>query len=308
MKHGKKTIWLRLFKKEVIECSNTFYSSADLQRYCGISVYDKKTNPNGNFKQVGRTMYYRSSPRAPWRWFLRIYTLGDADAVRSADDVKVDTIVFDEFTKQPHLYKRYRGSIPDDFIDILFSSKREHAVRCVLLGNKESYNNPIFTYFGIKPLPVEFEGIRTYRKGSFALQQINNKEVERTDYDAKMRDLLTGTRYGNYIYESKYKAGTGLKPRKTPRSAVLYVQLYINSIPLKISVLDGFYYVNRRIDYSKRVFCDRLPHKFSKEYQLVKRQRRYFLAFINALADNRVYYDDEGTHEALIPFLQWLGI
>ena len=58
LKHGKKTIWLRLFKKEVKEAISTFYTSKDLQKYCGISIYDKDTNKNGNLIQQGNTYYY----------------------------------------------------------------------------------------------------------------------------------------------------------------------------------------------------------------------------------------------------------
>lgn len=308
MKRGHKTIWIRLFDKEVKECSATFFSSVDLQKYCGVSIYDKKSNPNGNLKQNGRTFYYRPTPKSPWRWFLKIFKLGDADAVRSADDVKTDTIVFDEFTKAPHLYRRFAGNITESLIDILFSSKREHEVKVIFLGNKESYNNPVFSYFGIKPLPVSYEGIRTYRGGSFAVQQINNVDEGRSEYDRKMQALLKGTAYGDYIFKSSYRTARGLKPRKTPSSASLYAQVVFNSIPLKISVCDGFYYVNDRIDINKRFYCDLLPHKYKHEYLLVKRQKVFFTAFINALADNRVYFDSEATYEALLPFLQWLSI
>ena len=123
-----------------------------------------------------------------------------------------------------------------------------------------------------------------------------------------MAAALAGTSYGNYIYKSEYKAATGLKPRKTPPNASLYVQLSIRRCPIKISFLDGFYYVNRRIDETKAIYCDVLPHLYRKERLLVRRQRTFFFAFIEALARNAVFYDDEITHEALQPFLQWLSV
>ena len=307
MKHGKKTIWLRMFKEETKEAAATFFSSKNLREYCGIELYDaeKKT---GNLKQEGRTFYYRKNDKSPWQWFLKIFTLSNPDAVRSADDVDVDTIVFDEYTKTADKYRRFRGNIANSFIDILFSAKREHAIRCIFLGNKEGYGNPFFSYFGITPPPKQWEGVRTYRKGSIALQQINNEAPVEGDYNAKMAAALSGTSYGNYIYGSEYKAASGIKPRKTPPTASLYVQLCIRRNPLKISFLDGFYYVNKRIDESKAVYCDALPHVYRKERLLVKRQRTFFYGLIDALARNAVYYDDELTHEAMQPFLQWLGI
>ena len=312
LKHGKKTIWLRLFKKEVKEAIATFFTSKDLQKYCGISVYDKDTNKDGNFKQIGNTCYYRVKLKngkwTRWRWFLKIFALSDADAIRSADDVDVDTIVFDEFTKPAQKYRRYVGNIANDFIDILFSSKREHQVRCILIGNKESVNNPIFTYFNIKPMPTNWQGIKTFRQGSFVLQQINNKEETQSEYGQKMNALLNGTAYGNYIYKDAYKNESGFKSRKTPSSATLYCQLIINTQLIKISVNNGLFYVNMRVDTSKRIYCDVLPHKYKNELLLVKKQKRFFTTFINALADNRVYYDNAITYEAIQPFYTWLTI
>lgn len=308
MKHGKKTIWLRMFKEEVKQAIATFYTSKDLQAYCGISVYDKDTNPEGNFKQCGRTFYYRHNKKSKWNWFLKVFALSDAGAVRSADDIDTDTMVFDEFTKLPHIYNRYIGDPVHDFLDIFFSEKREHQIRCILLGNKESISNPFFNYFGIKPLPASYEGIRVFRKGSFVVQQINNIDEAKSDYDNKVSNLLDGTAYGNYIYKSEYKNATGIKTRKTPSNSSLYCQLYVNNQPLKISVLNGYFYINSRIDTNKRVYCDKLPHKFKRELLLVKRQKRFFVAFVNALADNRVYYDKEQNYESILPFLKWLSI
>ena len=312
LKHGKKTIWLRMFKKEVKEALATFFTSKDLREYCGISIYDKDTNKDGNVMQIGNTFFCRRKRKngkwSRWFWFLKVFALSDADAIRSADDVDVDTIVFDEFTKVVSKYRRYRGNMVTDFIDILFSSKREHVVRCIIIGNKESYNNPFFTYFGIKPLPVTFEGIRAYRKGSFVVQQINNKEETESEYGRKMNDLLSGTAYGNYIYKNEYKQNTPFKKRKAPATASIYCQLIFNNSPLKISVNNGLFYVNGKIETNRRIYCDVLPNKYKNELLLVKKHKRYFNALINALADNRVYYDSALSYEAMNYFLQWLSI
>lgn len=311
LKRGKKTVWLRMFKKEAKECASTFFSSRDLREYCCIEFYDKEKNA-GNVKQIGNVFYFRKKTKSgkwtKWGWFLKVFALSDDDAIRSADDVDVDTIIFDEMTKTPSKYNRFRGNIVNNFIDILFSSKREHSIRCVLLGNKESYNNPFFTYFGIKPLPSSFEGIRAYRNGSFVVQQINNISEEQSEYDKKMRSLLEGTQYGNYIYKSDYKEASSFKRRKTPAGSSIYCQLVFNGQPIKISSHNGLFYINEKIDRSKRVYCDALSGKFPHELLLVKRQKRFFEAFVNALSDNRVFYDSPVTYESALPFFQWLGI
>lgn len=308
LKHGKKTIWLRMFDNEVKECTRTFFTSRDLQRYCGISLYESKTNPNGNVKREGNTYLYRTSTKSKWRWFIKIFRLSNSDAVRSADDVDVDTIVFDEYTKTLDKIHRYRGNVVADFLDIWFSAKREHEVRCILLGNKEGYFNPFYAYFGIKAPPSTWEGIRAYRGGSFVIQQINNLPQIEGDFEAKTESLLNGTSYGSYIYESTYKARKPFKARKTPHTATLYVQLYINATPLKISVLNGFFYVNQRIDESKPVyFLKNGLGKYRHERVLVNRQKPFFLALVNAYADGRLYFDSAPTREAIQPLLDWLG-
>ena len=305
IKHNKKTLWLRVFKKEYKEAKADFFSSADLQKFCGLEPYDKESN-KGNFKQIGDTFYLRHGKK--WHWFLKIKALTDADALRSVDDVNLDTIVLDEGAKEKPQLARFRGDMINNLLDIFFTSKREHQVRIIILGNKENINDNILSYFHIKQLPTTYEGIRTFRKGSFVIQQINNVQPIKNEYDAKVKALLEGTTYGNYIYEQTYKNETKLKTRKTPPNANVYCQIYINNQPIKISVLNGFFYVNNKIDNSKRVFCDTLKNKFSRERVLVKKQKQLFNGLINAVADNRVYYASVKDYGAIQDFYKWLGI
>lgn len=305
IKHGKKTLWLRTFKKEVKEASSKFYASRDLQKYCGIVPFDKKTG-KGNFKRIGNTFYYKKGNA--WVWFLQICTVGDSNAMRSADDVDTDTIVYDEFTMTVERYKRYRGNVVNDFIDLFISAKREHQVRCFFLGNKESVSNPFYNYFGIPTLPLHFEGIKTYRQGSIVVQQIDNKPKNTNDYDKKVTALLQGTSYGNYLYEGTYKNQLALKTRKPPVNAVEYIQLCINGYEIKISVYNGFFYVSNTIDVKRRVYTLKPLHKYKNELLLVKRQKRLFVTFINALADARVYYNSQATYEAIQDFYTWLNV
>lgn len=311
LKRGRKTIWLRLFKNEAKECIDTFFSSKDLQKFCGVSYYDKDTNPNGNLRREGNTFLLRKMIKGKWSkwfWFLKVFKLGDAGALRSADDVKIDTIIFDEFTKPANKYRLYRGNIANDFIDIFFSIKREHQVRCIFIGNKESVSNPIFTYFGITPPPAQYEGIRRYRNGSFIIQQINNLPKSDSEYDTKVEALFKGTAYGNFIYKSTYKEDMAFKTRRMPAGAAVYTQININNQPIKIAAYNGCYYVNTRIVNSRHLYCDKLAGKSANERLLVNRLKRFFVPFIEALKDNRVYYDSPVTYERAQAFIQWLNV
>ena len=305
LKRGRKTIWVRRFKKEVKEAAAKFFTSADLRKFCGIEWYDPETK-KGNCKQVGNTFYVKR--RGRWEWFLQIVALSDAANMRGVDDVNVDTIVFDEYRTTPERYARYRGNEVTDFIDIFFSAKREHEIRCFFLGNKESTADPYFTYFGIPTFPDTFEGIRMFREGSVCVQFINNKQNAQSDeYAHKVENLLRGTSYGAYIYESATKTKKPVRVKKTPLDASIYVQLYIRGQYVRILLYDGCFYVAAGADKSKPVYCDTQTNA-PRHLLLTKRLKRYFVALENALTDGRVYYTSNAVYESVVPFYKWLGI
>lgn len=311
LKHNKRTLWLRLFKDEAKECINEFFSSKDLQKYCGVSFYDKETNPNGNLRREGNTFLIRKMIKGKWtrwRWFIKVFRLGAAGTLRGVDDVDLDTIVFDEFTKPNSSYKLYHGNIAKDFCDIFYSMKREHKITCFLIGNKESITNPIFNFFHIKPPATQSEGIFKYKKGTFIIQQINNKQNAQTQYDKNVEILFAGTPYGDYIFKNEYKEASAFKQRKMPANAVIFTQVCINNQFIKIASCNGCYYINTRIDKSRHLYCDILPNKSRNERMLVNRLKRFFVPFIEALADNRVYYDSAVAYENTQPLLQWLNV
>lgn len=305
LKRGRKTIWVRRFKKEVKEAAAKFFTSSDLRNFCGIEWYDPDTK-QGNCKQVGNTFYVKR--RGRWEWFLQIVALTDAANMRGVDDVKVDTIVFDEYRTTPERYARYRGNEVTDFIDIFFSAKREHEIRCFFLGNKESTTDPYFSYFGIPTFPDTFEGIRMFRGGSICVQFINNEQnIQSDEYARKQENLLRGTSYGAYIYESATKTKKAVRVKKTPLGATYYVQLYIHSQYIRILLYDGYFYVNAGADKSKPIYCD-TQTSAPRHFLLTKRLKRYFVALENALTDGRVYYASNAVYESVVPFYKWLGI
>ena len=129
-----------------------------------------------------------------------------------------------------------------------------------------------------------------------------------SDYDDKLFNLFDGTPYGNYMYKDTYRTAKGFKRAKTPPNASLYCQLYIKGHALKISAENALFYVSGKVDNTRRIFCDILPHKYPHEQQLVKRYRKYFNGLIEAIADNRIYYDNAVTNECFQDFYKWLSI
>ena len=303
LKKGKKTIWIRRFKKEAKECIKTFFKSNDLQKFCGLQVYDKEKK-TGNFKQEGNTFFILR--KGKWIDFLKIYALSDSNAMRSADDVDIDTIVFDEYTTTPDKYKRYRGDEVTDFIDLFISAKRKHKVICIFLGNKESELNPYLQYFNIKPLPVLFDGFKTYKKGSICVEQRNNETEEETEYDKQVNALLSGTKYGNYL-NNQYKTFTKVKICKLPADANCICQICFNGYAFGIYALNEKYFISSKINKGNLIYCDVINNKYKNERQLIKPYKRYFNGIINAISDNRVYYESNLIYEQIQTFYKWLS-
>lgn len=306
-KRGKKTIWVRRFRKEVKEASQTFYSSADLRAKLKDFAPYSKDNKDGNFRQLGHTFYIKRN--GEWTWFLKIVCCSDSNAMRSADDVSCDTMVYDEFTTTPNKYKLYRGNEVTDFIDAFWSAKRKHKVYAFFLGNKESVSNPFFDYFGIQPLPESYEGIRTFRHGSIAIQQINNVNSLETEYDKKVFDLFEGTTYGNYIYSSETKNKPKIKLGVAPKDNYTYFQSVFNGKNIRILSSGNIYYIDDKINNSQHVYSyPSITNKYTHEHTLIRAYKRNFTSLINAIADNRVRYSNHAIYESIGDFYKWLSI
>lgn len=306
-KKGKKTIWVRRFRKEVKEASQTFYESADLRaKLKDFEPYDSSTK-KGNFRQLGHTFYIKRNGQ--WTWFLKIVCCSDSNSMRSADDVNCDTMVYDEFTTTPERYRRYRGNEVTDFIDAFWSAKRKHKVYAFFLGNKESVSNPFYDYFGIQPLPESYEGIRTFKHGSIAIQQINNISEIQNEYDVKVRDLFEGTSYGAYIYSSETKNKQKIKIGIAPKDNYNYCQLIFNGKKIRILSSGNLYYIDDKLNNGEHIFVYPMcTNKYTHEHTLVRAYKKNFIALINAIADNRVRYSSHAVYENVGDFYKWLSI
>lgn len=305
LKKGKKTLYVRTFKKEIKEAVQQLYQQSDLQKFCGIEFYDPKTK-KGNFKKVGRTFYVKRQNK--WMWFMRCYAVSDANAVRSCDDPEMDTIIYEEYRTTAQQEKHFRGNRIDLFIDMFFTAKRNHKVTIILLGNRENAVNPFCTYFGIPQQKNDFEGIKTFKNGSYLICQINNKQQCNNNYDEQVQKLFKGTVYGRYLYENEAKGQSKLHLKKPPAEAFSYVQLHLNGYDIHVKNLGGTFYINDKIDKNKPVYVLERCNKYKIERILLKRYKSLFTSFINAVASNNVFYNSHATYAAIQPFYKWLNI
>lgn len=305
-KHGKKTIYVRRFRKEAITAADSFYESEDFKSFCvGLKAYDPETK-KGNFKKRGRTFYIKRHGR--WEWFLKVAYVSDAQSFRSADDVNCNLILYDEYTTTPEKYALYRGNEVEHFIDLVVTISRQHALRCIFTGNKESYENPYYSYLGVTPPPSDFEGIRQYKGGSIVVYQRNKplKNNKNEAFQNKLKRALEGTAYGAYLYKGAYKRDPVIKYYKTPNNAKGYVQLRIKGELLKVTTEGDYFYINGNPDTAAGVLTD--DPRATADTRLSKRLHKPLLKeFEIAIAENRVRYSSAKVHEAAQRFFKLMN-
>lgn len=306
VKHGKKAIYVRRFRKEVQAASQTFYSTSDIQKFCGgMEFYDPITK-KGNIRQKGRTFYIKRNGK--WDWFLKIIAISENQSLRSADDIDCDRIFFDEYTTTQSRAKWYHGNEAEDIIDLIVSMAREHDLKAIFCGNKECIDNPYFNYLNIPLLPSEYEGIRSFKHGTVIVQQINIRKPPKTDFHKRLGHALEGTQYGRYLEDAAYKSEPAALYAKTPPNANGYAQIAYKAAPLRITTNGQLFYVNTKPDYTAGLLVDTpriAPYKCIVLNK--KMDRNSFRALELAYRDGRIRYSCPVAYENLQPFLKYIG-
>lgn len=307
-KRHKKTIYVRRFKKEAKEAADSFYESVDFSNFCtGLVKFDPATK-KGNFKKRGRTFYIKRCGR--WEWFFKVAYVSDAQTFRSADDVACDLILYDEYTTTPEKYALYRGNEVEHFIDLVVTIARQHPIRCIFTGNKESHQNPYYSYLGITPPPSNFEGIKQYKGGSIVIYQRNTQlaDSKNTAFQSKLSKALKGTPYGAYLFSGAYKREPKLKYYQVPRDANGYVQVRFKGELLKITTKGDYFYINDKPDASVGVLTDNVAGGNRLDIQINKRLHKTQLKDLEiAIAENRIRYNSAKTYEVAQRFFKYFN-
>lgn len=308
-KRGKKTIFVRRFQKEARELAASMYESEDIKAYCkGLVAYDPVTK-KGNFRKRGRTFYIKRNHK--WEWFLKIAWVTDAQTFRSADDVRCDLILYDEYTTTPEKARYVRGNECELFIDLVVSISRMHALRCIFCGNKEAINNPYYTYLNITPPKSNFEGIRSYKEDSIVIYQRNTAvdNPKNKKFQTRLQSALKGTPYGAYLYKGAYKHEPIVKWAPTPKQARGYLQLRIRGQRLRITTYKDLFYVDNKVDEGLGVLTDDISNTTPLDMLLNKRVQRPLLKDLEiAIVENRVKYSSLRVYEATQQALKLIGI
>ena len=300
IKHHKKTVWNRTFVSEkkvtkknfltpkIIRKINEELHKGNSKRWNNVKVKLE------DFVLDGDYLKYK-----PYNdWCFNFTATGQQASIKSVDDELCDTIVYDEYAMTPALYSRYRGNLVQDFNDLFTTKKREHIMRVYFLGNKEMLISPFKNYFGIEPLPVDFEGIRHYKEHTILVYQNNTppEEIAQNDYDKRVATMFKGTAYGQYLYAGAVKGIDTSRIARRPPNASVYCCFDLEK-PVTAYFTDGKIYFDNGVD-KKRVIVTRKPtNKYKRVFVLTKADISRFLTLKRCFKMNNVYYTSELAFE-----------
>lgn len=315
IKHHFKTEWLRYFKNDVKHMmKKDFITKKHIQLINDELNRNLKTPryniTKDNFKQDGGFVYFRKDDKCKWEWFISICSLSDEQAVKSADDPDTRRLIFDEYRIKPERLVRYQGDPVTDFLSIWVTIKRNNHVKAFLLGNKEAITDPFKSFFGIQSIDAKFEGIMTFKNGTIAVEQINTEPCEiADDFDAKFKELVKNTSYGNYLYDGEIRNVDKSRIKSKPKNCVLYCCFDVGR-PVS-AYLDKFnnIYFQLGIDKTRTVAVDRMTDKYKRAYVITGIDKNTRFQTLNwSFKMNRIYYANAESYEQAFKVLKILTI
>lgn len=304
IKHGTMTVWVRRYKEEITPCKAEFLNDkffAVLKKDYGDKF--KKED----FKIKGNYAYYKN------KRFVYFINCGKCKGDKGIDAENIDTVVFDEFMTDDKKYNYYRGNEVEDFFTIFFTKKRTHAdgreseIYIFMLGNRDSFTNPFYTYFDLPYIELNFIGIKTYREGSVAIMQLNTPTIKtETKYNKKLKALLKNTPFDKYLNGGVLSAND-MTFYKRPKNAVIYAQFDFG-YNLSLAIEKGKIYAFNGVDTKRFVFTKKPNDKYKKNYTLKRGDSQLFTTLKRAYTLNNIRYDNAITYDALMKILEYIAI
>ena len=297
-------VWCRRFENEIKACKNEFLNN----KFFAVLKADYGDRfKKEDFKIKGSYAYYKDIP------FVYFLNLQKATSDKGIDAENIDTIVYDEFMAEDMRYNYYHGNEVHDFFKIFFTKKRTHAdgteshVYIFMLGNRDSFTNPYYTYFGLPSLELSFEGIKTFRNGSIAVLQLNSEPIKDTSkYGKKLKSLLDGTPLDSYLHGNVLN-NVSMTFTDAPKNAIFYAQF---DCGYNISFLsqNGKIYAISRIEKNKIVFTDKPKDKYKRVY-VVNRSKKQIFAYLEyCYKRNLIKYQSQRVYYEAYKIFALLGI
>lgn len=298
------TVWCRRFENEIKAFKGEFLNN----KFFAVLKQDYGDKfKKEDFKIQGNYALYKNIP------FVYFLNLQKAKSDKGIDAENIDTIVYDEFMTEETRYNYYRGNEVHDFFTIFMTKKRTHAdgteshVYIYMLGNRDSYTNPFYTYFGLPSIDISFDGIKTFRNGSIAVLQLNSEPLkDNSKYGKKLKSLLANTPLDTYLNGGVINT-TNMQFYEAPKNAIFYAQF---DCGYNISFLNenGKIYAINRCDKNKIVFTDKPKDRYKNIY-VVNRSKKALFAYLEiCYKRNLIRYQSQRVYYECSKIFALLGI
>jgi len=304
IKHNTMCVWLRRHKNEIKKAKRDFLND---KFFKVLDIDYKGKFKKTDFKKDGDYIYYKNKP------FIYFCAVSEAVSDKGIDAENIDTIVFDEFMVEEHRYNYYRGDEVSDFFKIFFTKKRTHAdgttsnIKIFMLGNRDSYSNPFYTFFNLPPIEIQFQGIKTFKNGSIAIMQLNSDKTRSdTEYDKKLQSLIQGTPLDRYLHGHVINTKE-IKFVERPKTAQIYAQFDFG-YNISLAIENGKIWAFKGVDAKRFVFTNKPNDKYKKNYVVKNDDFKLFATLKRVYKQNKLYYDCEHTYYHTTKILEYLNI
>ena len=184
-------MWVRRYDTEMKKCKKTFLKDMISEGVIEPSEWSIK----------GSSILHNGKERG---YFV---TLSKSLIEKSGSFADVNKIIFDEalLAKGAHRYLKDEVETLLELIETvnrMRGAKGLPEVRTVCIGNKTSFMNPHFEYWGILPFAERFRWAPG-KKGLVLVENYNNEEFKELKRATRMGRLVDGTRYGDYSIDNQ---------------------------------------------------------------------------------------------------------
>lgn len=304
-KHRRKTIWVRSFAEDVERLVT------DKTGFYDAKICKREKIPRERISQKGCFIFYEYEDKNGKKhkdWFIRIVCLADSQALKGNEIETVSDIVFDEYTTNPERLAYYRGDFATDFFNLFTTIMRDHYVRCWFLGNKEILLNPFYEYFKIKPFPMNWQGIKVFRQGELAVQQINTLPscIKQTKGNQATMRLFADTPYYDYLYGGAVSGMSHEAIKKLPKNAVYLFGFDFGRL-LSVYVDEDKVFICSKADKNQIVYTNYSTIKYRYGYKITRKDVNTKMQWIKkAIRANKIFYTDENAVEGAQLFIRYV--
>lgn len=186
------SVYMRRYKTEITRglYENFFDQVIILDKYKKYATWEFKGSKYG--------IKVKTPNSKEWDWIVFFVPLSMSGKYKSQLDAyvkRIKIINYDEFIPLDNRYIKDEANILLEFWKSI--DRDRFKVQMILLGNKITRYNPIFDFFNIET-SIEREKIKTYKKGTLAIQIYGNKEHREVRQNSKFNELISGTKYEEY--------------------------------------------------------------------------------------------------------------